>query len=83
MIYGAWISMCFLLRQIFGQLSPKDLISLSRTNKLFRETLLASNATTVWKGSREEYDAPEPPRDFTEPQWAALLFLTSCRVRSS
>ncbi|KAJ2935038.1 hypothetical protein H1R20_g2021, partial [Candolleomyces eurysporus] len=67
-----------ILFEIFGQLSPKDLISLSRTNKLFRKTLLASNATTVWKAAREECNAPEPPRDFTEPRWAALLFLTSC-----
>ncbi|KAJ2935037.1 hypothetical protein H1R20_g2020, partial [Candolleomyces eurysporus] len=67
-----------ILYEIFGQLSPKDLISLSRTNKLFRKTLLASTATTVWKAAREECNAPEPPRDFTEPRWAALLFLNSC-----
>ncbi|RXW18806.1 hypothetical protein EST38_g7059 [Candolleomyces aberdarensis] len=67
-----------ILYEIFGQLSPKDLISLSRTNKMFRKTLLASNATTVWKAAREECNAPEPPRDYNEPRWAALLFLTSC-----
>ncbi|RXW18805.1 hypothetical protein EST38_g7058 [Candolleomyces aberdarensis] len=67
-----------ILYEIFGQLSPKDLISLSRTNKLFRKTLLASTAITVWKAAREECNAPEPSRGFTEPQWSALLFLTFC-----
>ncbi|KAJ2918327.1 hypothetical protein MD484_g2079, partial [Candolleomyces efflorescens] len=55
-----------ILFEILGQLSPKDLVNLSRINKLFRETLLARNTKTVWKTARERLNAPKPPRGFTE-----------------
>ncbi|KAF8054259.1 hypothetical protein FPV67DRAFT_1133531 [Lyophyllum atratum] len=55
-------------------LAPRDLISLTRTSKVLRDTLVSSNARTVWKSVREAVKGPSPPQDFSEPRWAALLF---------
>ncbi|KAF8176932.1 hypothetical protein BJ912DRAFT_986423 [Pholiota molesta] len=65
---------------LLSQLAPKDLLSVSHSNKLFRETLLASSARTVWKRALEGVGAPECPSDFLESRWARLLFGTSCEV---
>ncbi|KAF9472579.1 hypothetical protein BDN70DRAFT_886846 [Pholiota conissans] len=66
------------LFEILGQLSPKDLLSVSRTNKLFRETLLSSGAKTVWKYALKGKGVPECPSDLIEPRWTSLLFGTRC-----
>ncbi|KAF9472018.1 hypothetical protein BDN70DRAFT_887472 [Pholiota conissans] len=66
------------LFEILGQLSPKDLLSVSRTNKLFRETLLSSGARTVWKCALKGQGVPECPSDLIEPRWTSLLFGTRC-----
>lgn len=42
--------------------------------------MLSPNTITVWKAARELFNAPEPPQDFSEPRWAALLFEHSCQV---
>ncbi|KDR69738.1 hypothetical protein GALMADRAFT_145149 [Galerina marginata CBS 339.88] len=68
-----------LLFEIIGFLTPKDIISVSRTNKLFRETLRSRNATTVWKAARGRLGVPEPPSDMLEAAWAALLFGNVCQ----
>ncbi|TFK27808.1 hypothetical protein FA15DRAFT_753997 [Coprinopsis marcescibilis] len=52
----------------------KDLLSVSRTSKLFSQTLLSPSARTVWEASRERFGAPEPLSTFSEPRWASLLF---------
>lgn len=67
--------------QIFALLSPKDILNLTTTNKLFRDTLLSRAATTIWKSARERCEVPECPNDMTESRWAALLFGNSCEVR--
>ncbi|TFK33815.1 hypothetical protein BDQ12DRAFT_738566 [Crucibulum laeve] len=64
--------------EILSSLPPKDLISVSRTTKSFREMLLSRQATTIWKNALEAADAPECPDDCSEPQWAALLFELPC-----
>ncbi|KAF8968911.1 hypothetical protein BDZ97DRAFT_1915620 [Flammula alnicola] len=45
-----------ILFEILGFLPPEDLFNLTKTNKLFRETLLSSQATTVWKAARERME---------------------------
>jgi len=60
--------------KIFGLLSPRDLVSLTRANQLLRSTLLADDAITVWKTAREATGAPPPMRDFTEAGWCKLIF---------
>ncbi|PPR02550.1 hypothetical protein CVT26_012018 [Gymnopilus dilepis] len=67
------------LYEIFGNLSPKDIFNLAKTNKAFRQTLLSPNATTVWISARQRFGAPDPPEDMSEIAWAALLFGTSCQ----
>jgi hypothetical protein len=63
---------------------PKDLVVLTRASKPLRKVLLASNAITVWKETRERVGAPESFRDFSEPKWAGLLFGgTNCQVTRS
>ena len=64
----------------FGHLSPKDVITLTRTSKILRETLLSRNATTVWKAALSREDVPECPSWMTEPAWASLLFEPVCQV---
>ncbi|KDR69739.1 hypothetical protein GALMADRAFT_160246 [Galerina marginata CBS 339.88] len=67
------------LFEIFGFLSPRDIVNLARTTKVFRETLMSRGALTVWKLARERFDAPEPPSDMSEPGWAVLLFGNACQ----
>ncbi|KAF8872479.1 hypothetical protein CPB84DRAFT_1799498 [Gymnopilus junonius] len=67
------------LFEVFGNLSPKDIFNLAKTNKLFRQTLLSPSATTVWMAARQRFEAPDPPDDMTEVAWAALLFGTTCQ----
>lgn len=70
------------LPQILRQLGPKDLLSLARTNKLWRKTVVNPETVFLWRDARGAYDAPEPPEGFTEEGWATLLFETACQVRS-
>ncbi|KAF9476664.1 hypothetical protein BDN70DRAFT_882129 [Pholiota conissans] len=66
------------LFEILGQLTPKDLLNVSRTNKLFHETLTSKSARTVWKDSLKGQGVPECPSGLTEPRWTSLLFETTC-----
>ncbi|KAJ7640797.1 hypothetical protein DFH06DRAFT_1097918 [Mycena polygramma] len=62
------------LLEIFGQLEPKDIILLSRTNHTFRSHLLSKAAHSVWRKARENIDGPDCPADLSEQQWAHLLY---------
>ncbi|KAF9529485.1 hypothetical protein CPB83DRAFT_906134 [Crepidotus variabilis] len=64
--------------EIFSNLLPKDILSLARTTKVFREMLMTKKATTVWKESREKGSVPDCPPWLSEPAWAALLFEKNC-----
>ncbi|KAJ6523798.1 hypothetical protein B0H10DRAFT_1974884 [Mycena sp. CBHHK59/15] len=65
---------------LFSQLEPKALLALSRTNHVFRSTLLSTTANGVWKRSRENVDGPDCPPDLSELWWARLLFNgTNCQ----
>ncbi|KAF9476663.1 hypothetical protein BDN70DRAFT_882128 [Pholiota conissans] len=66
------------LFEILGQLTPKDLLNVSRTNKVFHKTLLSRSAKSVWKCALRNEGVTECPNDLIEPQWARLLFGTSC-----
>lgn len=66
--------------QILGFLAPRDLLTMAKINKLFRRTLLSSQATTVWKSSRERVGGPACPGDYNEVEWALLLFGIVCQV---
>ncbi|KAJ6473640.1 hypothetical protein C8R47DRAFT_1145095 [Mycena vitilis] len=62
------------LLEIFGQLEPKDIIQLSRTNHTFRSHLLANAAHGVWRKTRQNIDGPDCPADLSEQQWVHLLY---------
>jgi len=68
------------IHQVFSYLSPKDIIHLSLTSRIFRDTLMMKNAISVWKSARERFGAPELPSNMSEPQWAVLLFGNLCQV---
>ncbi|PCH40491.1 hypothetical protein WOLCODRAFT_150532 [Wolfiporia cocos MD-104 SS10] len=65
-----------ILLQILGLLSPRELLSLARTNRGFRQTLLADNARPIWKSARMRWPggSPDCPPDVSEARWADLLF---------
>jgi len=66
--------------QIFSALHPSDILSLSRTSRLLRETLKVSNARGVWRSAMDRDGVPRCPLDWTEPRWAALLYDHNCQV---
>ncbi|KAI0044443.1 hypothetical protein FA95DRAFT_1608547 [Auriscalpium vulgare] len=66
-----------ILYEIFGYLTPSDLIQLSRVTRGFRKVLLSRQSLTLWRASyRLVVDTPPPPcpEDVSEPAWAHLLF---------
>ncbi|KAL1662611.1 hypothetical protein GGF50DRAFT_58593 [Schizophyllum commune] len=63
-----------ILFETFTLLDPQDLVSLSRTSKLLRQTLLSPQTITVWKNARKRTGAPEPAPGYDEPRWANLVF---------
>ncbi|KAK7038803.1 hypothetical protein VNI00_010433 [Paramarasmius palmivorus] len=63
-----------MITQIFAYLPPKSLLALIRVNKAFRSALLAPDTRSIWKSTRESCNAPEPPLDMSEVDWARLLF---------
>ncbi|KDQ61922.1 hypothetical protein JAAARDRAFT_31411 [Jaapia argillacea MUCL 33604] len=72
-----------ILFEIFTHLSPKDLLTLSRTSHILRSTLLSKNATTVWKRSLANMPGSPPacPKDISEARWAELLYgATNCHI---
>ncbi|TEB32583.1 hypothetical protein FA13DRAFT_1731785 [Coprinellus micaceus] len=70
-----------ILFEIFGHLSPVDILHLSRTTKAFRQALLHKNATGLWKRVWENPEVegiPERPEDLSIPAWTNLLFDAHC-----
>ncbi|KAF7318808.1 F-box domain-containing protein [Mycena chlorophos] len=62
------------LFEVFGRCPPQDLISLSRTNHLFRTHLLSKASRAIWKAAREYADGPPVGPGMTEQRWAHILF---------
>ena len=68
------------MAQILSYLTPKDLANVSRTSKIFSNTLAQPELKAIWRVSRKQFDVPEAPLGFSESQWATLLFGTKCQV---
>ncbi|KDR75072.1 hypothetical protein GALMADRAFT_226718 [Galerina marginata CBS 339.88] len=63
--------------RIVDYLDPQTLMNLSRSNKLFRDTLLSSDL--FWKTAREGSGMPElEAQDITERQYILLVFDKNC-----
>ncbi|KAG8952214.1 hypothetical protein FRC04_004921 [Tulasnella sp. 424] len=71
-----------LIYEVFGHLHPSDLLNLARTSKMLRSHLMSKRSVSVWKTAREAIMPPVPecPKDQSEPQWAALLFMLNCTL---
>ncbi|KAG8784600.1 hypothetical protein FRC12_018511 [Ceratobasidium sp. 428] len=62
-------------------LSPGDLVSLSRSNKYFRNLLLQRSAVQIWRRAESNMPGLPPcPPGICEPQYAALLFSKNCTL---
>ncbi|SJL01042.1 uncharacterized protein ARMOST_04358 [Armillaria ostoyae] len=59
---------------IFGMLSARDLINLTRVDESFCRTLTLPDVSFVWKGARDAEEGIEPPRGIPEYRWANLFF---------
>ncbi|KAI0692010.1 hypothetical protein C8T65DRAFT_670127 [Cerioporus squamosus] len=67
------------LIEIFGFIHPRDLLSLARTTREFRDFLMSRNAISFWKESRKQVEGlPDPPTDVSEPAYANFLFFNQC-----
>lgn len=67
--------------QIFGTLSPFDLLRVSRTSKEFRRLLMHKSAISVWRTALSKVPGlPDCPSGMTEPQWVNLAFDPHCHV---
>lgn len=68
--------------QIFGKLTPLDLLYLSWTSKPLRGFLMRRSSISVWKSARSLLiDLPPCPPYLTEPEYAYLAFYPHCVVR--
>ncbi|KAL0572191.1 hypothetical protein V5O48_003732 [Marasmius crinis-equi] len=66
---------------ICSYLPPRSLLALSRTNHLFRTTLLSQSSRTIWITMRKQLRVPEPGLHMSELEWASMLFDgTRCQV---
>ncbi|KAF5330282.1 hypothetical protein D9619_006077 [Psilocybe cf. subviscida] len=65
--------------EIFGKLSPGDLLTLSQTSKDLRNILLSKSSASIWKEARGNVPGlPDCPPDLSEPQHANLCFMKHC-----
>ncbi|KAF7325951.1 CUE domain-containing protein [Mycena kentingensis (nom. inval.)] len=62
------------LCEILRRCSPQDLVSLSRTSRIFRSHLLSKAGASIWKAAREYDDGPPVCPGMSEQQWAHLLY---------
>ncbi|RDX47896.1 hypothetical protein OH76DRAFT_1405445 [Lentinus brumalis] len=67
------------LIEIFGFIHPRDLLSLARTTREFRDFLMSRNAISFWKEARKQViGLPDPPPGVSEPAYANFLFFNQC-----
>ncbi|CUA70351.1 hypothetical protein RSOLAG22IIIB_00710 [Rhizoctonia solani] len=66
-------------KEIASLLSPRDILTLARVNKLLRRLLMQRSAKHIWRAAESSVDKLPPcPRHLTNPQYAALVFSKEC-----
>ncbi|KAJ8480681.1 hypothetical protein ONZ45_g15579 [Pleurotus djamor] len=68
-----------ILFEIFGFLTPFDLLRLARTTKDFRSFIMKRSSISLWKtvfGNTP--DVPDQPEGVSEPAWANFVFTNHC-----
>ncbi|KAF8324223.1 uncharacterized protein EI90DRAFT_3157531 [Cantharellus anzutake] len=71
-----------IMAEIYSYVSPRDLLSLARSGKVFARYLLGLAGTWVWKLAREAVPDLPPlsyPHDLTEQKYALLAFGVHCQ----
>lgn len=71
--------LCYM--QIVSYMHPSDLLHISRVSKHFGSMLMTRNAVSFWRAARRTIDMPDPPPDFNDAQYIALIFEHVCNVR--
>ncbi|CAE6452045.1 unnamed protein product [Rhizoctonia solani] len=69
--------------EIMRHLALPDVLSLSRSNRFFRQMLMTRSATTlnIWRGSVDNVPGLPPcPEGLCEPQYAALIYTKYCSM---
>ncbi|CAE7113200.1 unnamed protein product [Rhizoctonia solani] len=69
--------------EIIRHLALPDVLSLSRSNKFFRQTLMTRSAASlaIWRAAVENVPGLPPcPKDLCEPQYAALIYSKHCSM---
>lgn len=65
--------------EIVSHLTPKDLLTLCRTTRQFREMLVARKYRHLWAAARRNVPGlPDPPKGISELRYAETLFSTFC-----
>ncbi|KAG8690921.1 hypothetical protein FRC08_010315 [Ceratobasidium sp. 394] len=65
--------------EIMQHLEPGELVTLTRSNKFFRNMLLRQSAVHIWQRVQKNVPGLPPcPSGMCEPQYAALLFSKYC-----
>ncbi|RDB20036.1 hypothetical protein Hypma_012987 [Hypsizygus marmoreus] len=67
-----------ILFEIFGHLSPADILHLSWTNKMLKELLESESAAFIWRRARANVGLPDGPSDMSEPLLAKMVFDSHC-----
>ncbi|EIW87300.1 hypothetical protein CONPUDRAFT_161870 [Coniophora puteana RWD-64-598 SS2] len=68
-----------ILFEIFGRLTPPDLLHLSRTTKPLRCILMHRSAVFVWKDALANVpDLPAAPEGMSQPKFASLMYDAFC-----
>ncbi|EIM80899.1 uncharacterized protein STEHIDRAFT_135196 [Stereum hirsutum FP-91666 SS1] len=71
-----------LFRQIASYVRPRDLLSLSKTNKALHLLLWSRSSQSIWKDiwSNHPVELRDCPEDYPEPAWINLLMGNTCWV---
>ncbi|EUC59831.1 hypothetical protein RSOL_325090 [Rhizoctonia solani AG-3 Rhs1AP] len=65
--------------EITSYLLPVDIISLSRSNKFFRNMLMHRSSIHIWHETMRNVEGLPPcPPNLSEPQYLTLLFVKTC-----
>ncbi|KAF5368016.1 hypothetical protein D9758_004378 [Tetrapyrgos nigripes] len=73
-----------ILFEIFGYLTPYDVLRLARTTKGLRTLLMSKSSSSVWQAARSNVPAlPSPLAGMSEPEYANLTFDARCHSCNS
>ncbi|CUA70927.1 hypothetical protein RSOLAG22IIIB_09201 [Rhizoctonia solani] len=70
-----------IITEVASHLMPVDIITLSRSNKLFRNLLMNQSSAHIWHAAMKNVSGLPPcPESMSEPSYLALIFTKTCLV---